>query len=406
MTASAMADDDRSDLRPAFAVAVDLVGLEVRGEELRVLLIKRGREPFKGMWALPGGLVQGDLGGHQESLEDAVRRQFEATTGLPLDAAYMTQLGTYGDPGRDPRGNVVTVAYLAVAPAEGQPQPGEDVVEAEWRPLGLGDDLAFDHARIIEDAVERVRDLIATTALAIAFCDEWFTMPYLRRIYEVIWDLEPNALDSGNFHSRVTGMRGLVEPVDARESTGGRPRQFFTRGPLIQRSGPAARLERPIDRPWESRHVERITLAPQSTPREGSETSERPRPVIDRPRDMKPKAWEAAKQRVRSVLWQRGLAGEGIYYGELASEVGLHWHSGGFFAVLDAVSVEEVTAGGPMVTALVMNRRAAMPGERFFVLAERLGRTVTDVRELVEEERRAAIEWIRAHPERAGITEA
>lgn len=110
--------------------------------------------------------------------------------------------------------------------------------------------------------------------------------------------------------------------------------------------------------------------------------------------------------RVRSVIRQRGLSGEGIYYGELASEVGLHWHSGGFFAVLDAVSVEEVTAGGPMVTALVMNRRAAMPGERFFVLAERLGRTVTDVREFVEEERRAAIAWIRAHPERAGITEA
>ena len=74
--------------------------------------------------------------------------------------------------------------------------------------------------------------------------------------------------------------------------------------------------------------------------------------------------------------------------------------------MLDAVSVEEVAAGGPMVTALVMNRRAAMPGERFFVLAERLGRTVTDVREFVEEERRAAVAWIRAHPERAGIAEA
>ena len=121
---------------------------------------------------------------------------------------------------------------------------------------------------------------------------------------------------------------------------------------------------------------------------------------------MKPKAWEAAKQRIRSVLWQRGLAGEGIYYGELASEASLHWHSGSFFAVLDAVSVDEVTAGGPMVTALVMNRRAAMPGQRLFLLAEILGRTATDVRELVKEERRAAIEWIRAHPERAGIAEA
>jgi len=405
MPASGMADGT-SDLRPAFAVAVDLVGLEVLGEELRVLLVKRGRAPFEGMWALPGGLVHAELGGRQEGLADAVRRQFEAKTGLPLDAAYMTQLGTYGDPGRDPRGSVVTVAYLAVAPAEGLPQPGEGVAAAEWRPLGLSDDLAFDHARIIEDAVERVRDLIATTALAIAFCDEWFTMRYLRRVYETIWDLAPDALDSGNFHSRITGMRGLVVPIDARESTGGRPRQFFTRGPLIQRSGPAARLERPIDRPLESRNVERVTLADQATPREGSEISERPRPVINRPPDMKPKAWEAAKQRVRSVLWQRGRAGDGIYYGELASEVGLHWHSGGFFAVLDAVSVEEVTAGGPMVTALVMNRRAAMPGERFFVLAERLGRTVTDVREFVEEERRAAVAWIRAHPERAGITEA
>jgi len=378
-------------LPQGIAVAVDLVGLRVQAEELEVLLVERTLAPFTGMWALPGGFVRGDVGGRQEGLQDAVERVFEAKTGLPLRPAYMTQLGAYGDAGRDPRGSVVTVAYLAVAPARGEPQLGASELGAKWLPIGLLDGLAFDHARILQDAVESVRELIETTALALAFCGDVFTMWHLRRIYEIVWDLEPNSLDSANFHGRVKGMRGLVEEAGGRDTSGrGRPRQFFRPGALVQRAGFGARLERSIDRPPESRAAD--AFPPASSP---ASVIERPTPV-ERPKDMEPAAWKAAQRRVREVIWQRTLAGESIYYGELATEVGLHWHSGDFFAVLDAVSVAEVEAGGPMVTALVMNRRAGMPGDRFFVLAEELGRSTADPRKLVEDERKAAVEWIRA----------
>ena len=383
---------EAKELPLGFAVAVDLVGLRVQAEELEVLLVKREVDPFRGMWALPGGFVRGDVGGRQEGLIDAVERVFEGKTGLPLRPAYMTQLGAYGDAGRDPRGSVVTVAYLAVAPEQGEPGLGAIHPPAKWLPISLLDGLAFDHARVLQDAVERVRELIETTALALAFCGDVFTMWHLRRVSEIVWDIEPNSLDSANFHSRVKGMRGLVEEAGGRDTSGrGRPRQFFRPGTLVQRAGYGARLERPIDRPLESRGADACPPASSPIP-----AAERPRPVIDKPTGMEPEAWEAAQRRVRDVIWRRTLAGESIYYGELASEVGLHWHSGDFFAVLDAVSVAEVEAGGPMVTALVMNRRAGMPGDRFFVLAEELGRSTADPRKLVEDERKAAVEWIRA----------
>ena len=105
---------------PVFAVTVDVVALMLRDDQLSVLLIKRGEEPFKGRWSLPGGFVRRGPGHPDESLDDAARREFVEETGIELDAAYIAQLGAYGDPGRDPRGNVVTVAYLAVS-ADQQP---------------------------------------------------------------------------------------------------------------------------------------------------------------------------------------------------------------------------------------------------------------------------------------------
>ena len=392
--------DYQAKLPLQFAVAVDLVGLRILEDELCVLLVKRARGACAGMWALPGGFVQGGPDGAQESLEAALARLFAMRMRDSLNVAYLSQLGAYGDPGRDPRGSVVTVPYLAVFPDNVRRfRAGRGVLEVKWTPVGLVDELAFDHLRIVRDAVDTVRELVERTALAIAFCGELFTMPYLRRVYEAIWDLDPNSLDSGNFHNRIIGMRDLVERVGVHEPSGrGRPREYFERGALILRNGVAARLDRPIERPLESRSPEPAPLAPPA--------AKSPRHLIPLPREMKPRKWEEAKRRVREVIWRRALADEDIYYGDLASEVKMHWHSGGFFAVLDAVSVEEVEAGGPMVTALVMNRRASMPGDRFFVLAESLGRQITGYREFVEEERRAAVEWIRAHPERAGITEA
>ena len=179
---------------PVFAVTVDVVALMLRDDQLSVLLVKRGEEPFKGRWSLPGGFVRRSPEQPDESLDDAARREFVEETGIELDAAYIAQLGAYGDPGRDPRGNVVTVAYLAIAPTSSRPKAGGDASYARWMHVstvveaGEGA-LAFDHGRILVDAVQRTSELVESTALGVAFCPYWFTIPYLRRVYENLWDL-------------------------------------------------------------------------------------------------------------------------------------------------------------------------------------------------------------------------
>jgi len=418
---------------PRFAVTVDLVALMIRDEQLSTLLIRRGGEPFKGRWALPGGFVQRGPRKKPESLDEAAAREFEEETGLPLRVAHLEQLAAYGDPERDPRGNVVTIAYLAVAPMLSQPRAGGDAAEARWVPVNMVLDeslsVAFDHARIIADAVERTRELIETTALATTFCDEWFTVPSLRRVYEIVWDLPRDSLDPGNFHNRVTIMPGLIEAVSQRElnagssdtsnrvtlsaapplagpartsatqSSRGRPPRLFKAGPLIREAGPAARLDRPIERPWERRVDGAAFSAATRTP-DTTEPGERPRPSVERPTSIEPEAWEAAKRRARSIIWERGRAGADIHYGELASSLELHVRSGTFFDLLDSLCVDEAAEGGPMVTALVVNKRTGMPGQRFFVLAESLGRDFTSLSEFAESERQRVFDWVRAHPER------
>lgn len=426
--------DGAYDIRdfPPFAVTVDLVALTIRDDRLSVLLVRRGREPFRGRWALPGGFVQRGPGKRDESLDEAAAREFEEETGLPLEAAYLTQLGAYGDPGRDPRGNIVTVAYLAVAPSGREPRAGGDAAAARWQPVGLVLSgklkLAFDHGRIVADAVRRSRELIETTALALAFCDEPFTMPQLRRVYEAVWDLPPDTLDAGNFHKRMLGVPGLIEPAEdddrfvaamrTQAAGRGRPPQLFRAGPLVREKGPAARLDRAIERPWETRREWWAGPLPRSRPVDAPAARRRPMPAADAarpspsmpaprssagapPRDLAPGDLATATRRARHLIWQRGLAGRGVSYGELAAELGLHWYSGDLFAVLDALTRDEVAAGGPLVSVLVTGQKSGLPNERFFRLAEELGRTVARPREFAEAERAAALAWIRAHPERA-----
>lgn len=264
--------------KASFAVSAIVVALMLRDDQLSVLLVKRSEEPFRGGWCLPGGFVLRGQDQPEESLEDAARRGFLEETGIELDAAYVAQLGAYGDPGRDPRGNVVSVAYLAVRLTSSRPKPGGDASYARWMHvstvLEAGEGaLAFDHDRILDDAVRRTSELVESTALGVAFCPEWFTVPYLRRVYENIWDLPRDTLDAGNFHHRVMGMNGLLEPVSdgelamkaeedraierrlgmmptIDESGGrGRPPRQFKRGSLIRERGAAAPLERPFTRP-------------------------------------------------------------------------------------------------------------------------------------------------------------
>ena len=213
---------------PAFGVTVDLVLLTIRAGALRVLVVKRGSEPFKDRLALPGGFVKPD-----ENLEQAARRELGEETGLITRQVHVEQLGTYGDPDRDPRQRVVTVAYLALAPDLPAPVAGGDAAGADWIEVGEllrpRSRLAFDHSQILKDGLERARSKLEYTPLAAAFCPREFTIAELRKVYELVWDTE---LDPRNFHRKVTGTKGFVIDTKKRRVDRGRPAQIYRVGNL------------------------------------------------------------------------------------------------------------------------------------------------------------------------------
>lgn len=225
----------RTRAHPPFGVAVDLVVLTVIDGALGALLIERGEEPFVGELALPGGFVHID-----EGLDEAAARELAEETGVR--GAHLEQLATYGDPDRDPRMRVVSVAYLAMVPEPPSPMAGTDAAAAAWRPVRdlSAAQLAFDHHKILEDGIERARGKLEYTTLATAFCPPEFTIAELREVYEAIWG-EP--LDPRNFSRKVLSSDGFVVATQATTTRGGgRPARLY-------RSGPATELTPPIRRP-------------------------------------------------------------------------------------------------------------------------------------------------------------
>ncbi|WP_433607700.1 NUDIX hydrolase [Dactylosporangium sp. CA-139114] len=207
----------------SFAVTVDLVMLTVRANALCVLLVRRAIPPHEGSYALPGGFVL-----DTEDLTDAAIRELSEETGVQHPASHLEQLATYGSPGRDPRARVVTVAYLALLPEAPAPTAGSDAAEAAWLPVESLPALAFDHATILRDGVERARAKLEYSPLAAAFCPPEFTIAELRQVYEAVWNTK---LDPRNFHRKATSTPGFVVPT-GRSTAGdrGRPAQLFTRG--------------------------------------------------------------------------------------------------------------------------------------------------------------------------------
>ncbi|TCC31728.1 NUDIX hydrolase [Kribbella speibonae] len=220
-------------------LATDLVILTVRDGRLQVLLIRRGIPPYQGRWALPGGFVRPD-----EDLETTARRELAEETGLSAERIHLEQVATYGAPDRDPRGRVVSVAYLALVPDLPAPVAGSDAASASWvDATDVLDDsgrLAFDHHRILADAVERARAKLEYSPLATAFCPPEFTISELRGVYEAVWGLP---LDPRNFHRKVTKTPDFVTPAGTTTTRdGGRPAQLFHRGT-------ATTLHPPMTRP-------------------------------------------------------------------------------------------------------------------------------------------------------------
>ena len=230
---------------PQFAVTVDVVILTIVEEHLQVVLVRRRDDPYKGMWALPGGFKRPD-----ETLKDAAARELLEETGVEA-ADYLSEFGAYGDPGRDPRMNVVTVGFLAVLRDVGDLAGGSDAADARLVPVAEAIDgevgLAFDHAQILRDAVERARRDLETTSLAKAFVGPTFTLKSLRNVFEAVWETE---LDAANFHRTMTRSAGLVKPTGSvvpPGRVGGKPAQQFEFGADYA----AAPMRRPPPEPRE-----------------------------------------------------------------------------------------------------------------------------------------------------------
>ena len=222
---------------PPFAVTVDVVLLTIRAAALSVLVVRRGEPPYEGRWALPGGFVRPD-----EDLDAAAARELHEETSLS-SGFHLEQLRTYGAPRRDPRMRTVTVAYLALAPDLSDPRAGSDAAHADWRPvealLAARSRLAFDHAEILRDAVDRARAKLEYTPLATAFCADTFTIGELRRVYETVWG---TSIDPRNFHRKVSKTRGFLVPTDDTTTRdGGRPARLFRRGSLSLLTPPLTR---------------------------------------------------------------------------------------------------------------------------------------------------------------------
>ncbi|WP_405007462.1 NUDIX hydrolase [Kitasatospora purpeofusca] len=261
------------------AVTVDVVALTLRQGRLHVLLVERALPPYQGRWALPGGFLRA---GEESLDDAAARELAEETglpgtvgAEAALSRIHLEQLGSYGVPDRDPRMHVISVAYLAFAPDLPDPRAGSDAAHAAWHPVtdldlrpagrsesagapadthggGVGGstgptdptdpalpehpaepagpavpppagaptpiELAFDHARILADGLDRARAKIEYSPLATAFLQHDFTIPELRAVYEAVWD---EKLHPGNFHRKVLSVPGFVEGTGTTTERGG-----------------------------------------------------------------------------------------------------------------------------------------------------------------------------------------
>ena len=199
-------------------VTVDIVVFTVHEQTLQVLLIERGIDPFKGLYALHGGFVRAE-----ETLEQAAFRELLEETGTKN--VYLEQLYTFGDPGRDPRGRVVTVAYYALVPTDKSPLlAGTDAATAGWYPVSALPPLAFDHKKIVEYAVDRLRNKLEYTNVGFQLLPTKFTLSALQALHEAILG---KPLDKRNFRRKVLGL-GLVKPSKEMQATGRKPAQLFS----------------------------------------------------------------------------------------------------------------------------------------------------------------------------------
>ncbi|SVB42151.1 uncharacterized protein METZ01_LOCUS195005, partial [marine metagenome] len=225
------------------AVSVNVALFTIVHDELFVLLVERGHQPYEGAWALPGGLVRPN-----DDPESAAIRELAEETGIHEEPGHLEQLGTYAAPDRDPRKRDVSIAYWAIEANLPTPLGGGDAGFPALVPMSKiehrGIALAFDHERIVRDAVERTRSKLEYTTLAAKFCPPEFTISQLRRVFESIWSVE---LDPGNFHRQVTGKPGFLQQLEHTSKPGaggGRPASLWSVGDAEMLASPIYRKPR------------------------------------------------------------------------------------------------------------------------------------------------------------------
>lgn len=197
-------------------VAVDIVIFTIQSGELKVLLVKRKIEPFRSQFAIPGGFIHDD-----ENLDEAALRELREETGVT--DVYLEQLYSFGEPKRDPRGRVISIAYFALISADRTLKAGSDAAEASWWPFVELPPLAFDHAEILDYALERLRNKLEYTTVGFQLLPEKFTLVQLQEVYEAILGKQ---LDKRNFRRKMAMLK-ILKPLNQYQPSARRPAQLF-----------------------------------------------------------------------------------------------------------------------------------------------------------------------------------
>lgn len=185
---------------PHPAVTTDCIIFGFDGAKLKVLLIERGLEPYKGRWAFPGGFLKID-----ESAELCAKRELMEETGMV--AEYMEQFHAFTEPNRDPRERVITIAYYALCKIQ-TVRGGDDAVKAQWFDIEDIPQLAFDHDRILRHALSALRERLHFRPIGFDLLSEKFTMKELQLLYEAILDVK---FDRANFAKKMLHFDLLVK---------------------------------------------------------------------------------------------------------------------------------------------------------------------------------------------------
>ena len=202
-----------------FYVTADAVVFTILNKELKILLIKRKNQPFKGKFALPGGFVELD-----ENLEDAAERELEEETGVK--DIFLKKLYAYGNAGRDPRGRIVTIPYLALIDGEKiKLHACSDAEFAKWHSVYSLPQLGFDHKKIIQDALEHLRNELENTNIAFQIMPEKFTLTELQQAYEIILDKK---LDKRNFRKKLRELDILEKLFETKMEGAHRPAKLYS----------------------------------------------------------------------------------------------------------------------------------------------------------------------------------